>query len=106
MGHEWEQCLLLQLLPINGRVGKGMEQGPAVKFPVLKLSGTRYGRGSREVGVEGGAEVSECFSGTGWGGVLGSAQWSPALKKEGGRRGRKVEVVEMDLKQLQGDWER
>ena len=28
------------------------------------------------------------------------------LEKEGGRRGRKVEVVELDLEQLQWDWER
>ena len=31
--------------------------------------------------------------------------WRPALEKEGGRRGRKVEVVELDLELLQGDWE-
>ena len=29
-----------------------------------------------------------------------------ALEKEGGRRGRKVEVVELDLEQLKGDWDR
>ena len=28
-----------------------------------------------------------------------------ALEKEGGRRGRKVEVVELDLEWLQEDWE-
>ena len=35
---ESKQCLLLQLLPIKG----GVEQGPAVKFPALKLFGTEY----------------------------------------------------------------
>ena len=29
--------------------------------------------------------------------------WRPALEKEDGSRGHKVEVVEMDLEQLQGD---
>ena len=46
MGHESEQCLLLQLLPIKGGVAQGKEQGPEVKFPVLKLFGTGYGEGS------------------------------------------------------------
>lgn len=53
--------------------------------------------------VEGGAEVSELFSGTGWGGGW-ELQW-PAPEKEGGRWGRKVEVVELDLGLLQQDWE-
>ena len=30
----------------------------------------------------------------------------PALEKEGGRRGCKVEVVELGLERLQGGWER
>ena len=29
----------------------------------------------------------------------------PGYEKEGGRRGHKAEVVELDLKRLQGDWE-
>ena len=48
MGHEPEQCLLLQLLPLKGG---GKEWGPAVKFPVLKLFGTGAG-GSREFRVK------------------------------------------------------
>ena len=43
---------------------------------------------------------SPCISGTGW---VGS--WRPALEKEEGRRVRKVEVVELNLEQLQGDQE-
>ena len=40
-------------------------------------------------------------------GEEGCEQWQQsALEKEGGRRGCKVEVVELDLEQLQGDWER
>ena len=39
MGQEPKQYLLLQLLPLKG----GVEQGPAVEFPVLNLFGTRYG---------------------------------------------------------------
>ena len=50
MGHEPKQCLLLQLLPIKGGVEQGKEQGPAVKFPVLKFYGLGMGRGPREVG--------------------------------------------------------
>ena len=34
----------------------------------------------------------------------GWEQW-PGFEKEGGRRGHKVEVVELDLESLQGDWE-
>ena len=45
MGHEPKQCLLLQPLPIKGGVGQGKEWGSAVKFPVLKLFGTRYVEG-------------------------------------------------------------
>ena len=45
MGHEPQQCLLLQLLPIMGGVEQGKERGPAVKFPALKLFRTRYGEG-------------------------------------------------------------
>ena len=37
MGHEPEQCILLRLLTIKRGVELGKEQGPAVKFPVLKL---------------------------------------------------------------------
>ena len=44
MGHEPEQCLLLQLLQVK----EGVERGPLVKFPVLKL----FGEGSRETGVK------------------------------------------------------
>ena len=66
-----EGCLLLQLLPIKGGVGQGKEWGPAVKFPVSKLFGTRYMEGTLR--VEGGAEVSGLISGTGWGGLLGAA---------------------------------
>ena len=33
-------------------------------------------------------------------------QRRPALEEEGGRKGRKVDVVKLDLEQLQGDWER
>ena len=33
MGHEPQQCLLLQLLPIQGGVEQGKARGPAVKFP-------------------------------------------------------------------------
>ena len=51
MGREPKQCFLLQLPPLKGGVGQGKEQGPALKFPVLKLF-TGYGRGSREVGVK------------------------------------------------------
>ena len=50
--------------------------------------------------VEGGAEVSELISGTGWKGF-----GRPVLEKEGGRRRHMVEAVELDL-ELQGDWER
>ena len=32
-------------------------------------------------------------------------QRRPALEEEGGRKGRKVDVVKLDLEQLQGDWE-
>ena len=32
--------------------------------------------------------------------------WPGLRRREGGRRGRKVEVVELDLEQLQWDWER
>ena len=39
MGHEPEQCLLLQLLPIKGG-------GPVVKFPVLKFFKMGYGEGT------------------------------------------------------------
>ena len=39
MGHEPQQSLLLQLLPIKGGVGQGKEWGPAGKLPVLKLFG-------------------------------------------------------------------
>ena len=88
----------------TGEVEQGKERGPAIKFPAC--SGPDMGRGSREVGVkpwdppvEGGAEVSELISGTGWGGGLG------ATEKEGGRRGHKVDAVKLDLEQLQGDWE-
>ena len=35
----------------------------------------------------------------------GVGSWRPALEKEEGRRVRKVEVVELDLEQLQGDQE-
>ena len=35
MGHEPEQCLLLQLLPIKGAVEQGEEQDLAMRFPVL-----------------------------------------------------------------------
>ena len=46
---EWamnlNKCLLLQLLPLKGGVGQGKEQGPAVKFPVLKLFRTGYREG-------------------------------------------------------------
>ena len=31
--------------------------------------------------------------------------WRPALEKEGGRRGSKVDAMKMDLEQLPGDWE-
>ena len=34
----------------------------------------------------------------------GWEQW-PGLEKEGGRRGHKVEVVELDLEWLQWDWQ-
>ena len=51
-------------------MGQGKEWGPARKFPVLKLLGTRYMEGTLR--VEGGAEVSGLISGTGWGGVLGA----------------------------------
>ena len=38
---------------------------------------------------------------------VGSFRWqTPALEKEGGRRGLKVDGVDLDLEQLQGDWER
>ena len=50
MEHELQQCLLLQLLPLKGGVEQGKEQGPAVKFPVLKFYGLGMGRGPREVG--------------------------------------------------------
>ena len=43
---------------------------------------------------------SQLLSGTGWGGV-----WEPVLEKEGGKMGSKVEVVELDLERLQGNWE-
>ena len=79
-----------------------------VKFPVLKLFGTRYGE--RIQGGQGkalgpsGYRVglrSQLLSGTGWGGV-----WEPVLEKEGGKMGSKVEVVELDLEVLlQGSWE-
>ena len=48
-----------------------------------------------------GAEVSELAAGTGWGRGLGAA----AVEKKGGRRGHKVEVVELDLEWLQWDRE-
>ena len=35
----------------------------------------------------------------------GVGSWG-GLEKEGGRRGHKVEVVELDLEWLQGNWER
>ena len=60
----------------------------------------------RTLRVEGGAKFSERFSGTGWGGVWDLPRWQrSALEKEGGRRGPKVEVVELDLKWLQRVWE-
>ena len=34
----------------------------------------------------------------------GVGSWG-GLEKEGGRRGHKVEVVELDLEWLKGDWE-
>ena len=52
MGHEPKQCLLLQLLPVKGGVEQGKEQGPAVKFPVLRLFRPAMERGSREAGVK------------------------------------------------------
>ena len=36
---------------------------------------------------------------------MGVGSWRPALEKEEGRRVCKVEVVELDLEQLQGDQE-
>ena len=45
MGHEPEQCLLLQLLPMKERVGQGKEWAAAVKSPVFKLFGIRYMQG-------------------------------------------------------------
>ena len=52
------------------------------------------------------AEVSELISGTGWGGVWELGSGSGLLEKEGGRRGHRVEVVELDLELLLGDWKR
>lgn len=46
------------------------------------------------LGVQGGAEVSDLASSTGREGGL-----------EGGKMGHKVEVLELDLEQLQEDWE-
>ena len=62
MGHEHEQCLLLQLLPIKGGVEQGKEGGPAVKFPILKFFRTGY----RE-GTYGGQVKAWDPWGTGWG---------------------------------------
>ena len=45
MGHELQQCLLLQLLPLKRGVGQGKDRGPVVKFPVLKLFQTGHGEG-------------------------------------------------------------
>ena len=43
MGHEPEQCLLPQLLPLKGAMDQGKQWGPVVKFPVLKLFRTSTG---------------------------------------------------------------
>ena len=103
MGHEPQQCLLLQLLPLKEQAEQGKEHSPAAKLPVLKLFRPGVGRGSREVGVEPWDPWGKRW---GWGlrAGVGSSLW-PALE-EGGRRGHKVEVVELDLERPQGDWER
>ena len=85
----------------RSRAGKGARSCNEVFS--FKVVWTGKGRESREVGVkswdprggvEGRAEVSELASGTGRAGVLGAEMgWWPALEKEGGRRGHKVEVV-------------
>ena len=85
----------------RSRAGKGARSCNEVFS--FKVVWTGKGRESREVGVkswdprggvEGRAEVSELASGTGRAGVLGAEKgWWPALEKEGGRRGHKVEVV-------------
>ena len=89
-------------------VGQGKERDPSGKFPVLKLFGTGVGRAPREVGVE-----PWDPRGRGWGWGLRVHLWKSHgsagglhLEKEGRRRGHKVEVVELGLERLQGDWER
>ena len=87
----------------KGRSGAGKGARSCSQVYSLKVVWTSKGRESREVGVkswdprggvEGGAEVSELASGIGRGRVLGDVRgWWPALEKEVGRRGRKVEVV-------------
>ena len=77
MRHEPKQCLLLQLLPLKGGVEQGKERGPSGKFPALK-------RGSREVGVEGRAEVSELTSRKGRGRGLGVEGGLRLRRREGG----------------------
>ena len=62
MGHEHEQCLLLQLLPIKGGVEQGKERGPAVKFLVFKFFRMGYREGSY-----GGRVKPWDPQGTGWG---------------------------------------
>ena len=71
----------------KGGVELGKERGPVVKFPVLKLFGPvwggdlgRLGKSLGTLRVEGGAEVSELISGTGWGGG-----WQLGWPGEGGR---------------------
>ena len=48
--------------------------------------------------------VSEFASSTGRGGELGVGSLR-LRRREGGRRGCKVKVVELDLERLQWDWE-
>ena len=45
MGHEPEQCLLLQLRLVKGGEEQAKEWGPAVKFPALKLWDLVWGGG-------------------------------------------------------------
>ena len=83
-----------------------------MRFPVLNLFGTRYedrnkGGQDKALGPSGyrvglrSQSSSQALAGEAW----WELRSRPVLEKEGERRGRKVEVVELDLERLQGDWE-
>lgn len=95
----------------KGRRAQGKEQGPGgdvscfkvVRDRLLGGTGGRWGKALGTLRVESGAKVSEFTSGRRLGRELGSCSGGgSALEKEGGREGRKVEAVELDLEQLQG----